>query len=103
MTESGLTERAATESGAIPVRLDAVADAISAIAEGRAVVVVDDEDRENEGDLIFAAQRATPELTGFMIRHTSGYICVGMRGTDLDRRCEPRPSRNGLRRQRRRT
>ena len=85
MTESGLTERAATESGAIPVRLDAVADAISAIAEGRAVVVVDDEDRENEGDLIFAAQRATPELTGFMIRHTSGYICVGMRGTDLDR------------------
>jgi len=48
-------------------------------------VVVDDEDRENEGDLIFAAAKATPELTGFMIRHTSGYICVGMTGEMLDR------------------
>ena len=67
------------------VALDSVEDAIAAIAAGEAVVVVDDEDRENEGDLIFAAQRATPELTGFMIRHTSGYICVGMTGPDLDR------------------
>ena len=54
-------------------------------ATGRPVVVVDDEDRENEGDLIFAAQRATPELAGFMIRWTSGYICVAMPGRDLDR------------------
>jgi len=67
------------------VALDSVEDAVAAIAAGEAVVVVDDEDRENEGDLIFAAQRATPELTGFMIRHTSGYICVGMTGADLDR------------------
>ncbi len=52
---------------------------------GRAVVVIDDEDRENEGDLIFAASAATPELVGFMIRHTSGYICVPMIGADLDR------------------
>ncbi|MCX6460910.1 MAG: bifunctional 3,4-dihydroxy-2-butanone-4-phosphate synthase/GTP cyclohydrolase II [Actinobacteria bacterium] len=65
--------------------LNTVPEAIAAIAAGHAVVVVDDEDRENEGDLIFAAQRATAELTGFMIRHTSGYICVGMRGTELDR------------------
>ena len=48
-------------------------------------MVVDDEDRENEGDLIFAGQRATPELTAFMIRHTSGYICVRLLGEDLDR------------------
>ena len=54
------------------MRLDSVEQAIADIAAGRAVVVVDDEDRENEGDLIFAAQRATPELAGFMIRHTSG-------------------------------
>ena len=67
------------------VRLDSVADAVEAIRAGKPVVVVDDEDRENEGDLIFAAQRATAETTGFMIRWTSGYICVAMRGPDLDR------------------
>ncbi|MBI1352440.1 MAG: bifunctional 3,4-dihydroxy-2-butanone-4-phosphate synthase/GTP cyclohydrolase II [Actinomycetales bacterium] len=67
------------------IRLDAVEDAIAAIGRGEAVIVVDDEDRENEGDLIFAAQASTPELVGFMIRHTSGYICVGMTGPDLDR------------------
>ena len=67
------------------VRMDTIEDAIKAIAEGHAVIVVDDEGRENEGDLIFAAEKATSELTAFMIRHTSGYICVGMRGEDLDR------------------
>ena len=50
--------------------------AIADIAAGKAVVVVDDEDRENEGDLIFAAEKATPELVAFMVRYTSGYICV---------------------------
>ncbi|MFZ1669682.1 MAG: 3,4-dihydroxy-2-butanone-4-phosphate synthase, partial [Candidatus Nanopelagicales bacterium] len=67
------------------VRLDSVATAIAEIAAGHSVVVVDDEDRENEGDLIFAASKATPELVGFMIRHTSGVICVPMLGPDLDR------------------
>lgn len=67
------------------VGLDSIEDAIAAIAAGEPVVVVDDEDRENEGDLIFAAAKATPELTGFMIRHTSGYICVGMTAEMLDR------------------
>ncbi|MDO8310161.1 MAG: bifunctional 3,4-dihydroxy-2-butanone-4-phosphate synthase/GTP cyclohydrolase II [Actinomycetota bacterium] len=67
------------------MRLDSVEAALEAIRAGRAVVVVDDEDRENEGDLIFAGSAATPELTGFMIRHTSGYICVAMTGADLDR------------------
>ncbi|MBM3689663.1 MAG: bifunctional 3,4-dihydroxy-2-butanone-4-phosphate synthase/GTP cyclohydrolase II [Actinobacteria bacterium] len=67
------------------VRLDSIASAIQAIGAGRPVVVVDDEDRENEGDLIFGAQCATAELTGFMIRYTSGYICVGMEGDTLDR------------------
>ena len=72
-------------SAAGGVRLDSIPDAIAAIARGEAVVVVDDEDRENEGDLIFAGTRATPELTAFMIRHTSGYICVSLPGEDLDR------------------
>ena len=67
------------------VLLDPIEDAVAAIRAGQAVVVVDDPGRENEGDLIFAASLATPELTGFMIRYTSGYICVGMTGPDLDR------------------
>jgi len=77
------TEQA--DPGVDGVRLDSVDLAVEAIRAGRPVVVVDDEDRENEGDLIFAAQRATAELTGFMIRWTSGYICVAMPGKELDR------------------
>lgn len=65
--------------------LDPIEVAIERIRSGKPVVVVDDEDRENEGDLIFAASAATTELVAFMIRHTSGYICVGMTGQDLDR------------------
>ncbi|MCA0330870.1 MAG: bifunctional 3,4-dihydroxy-2-butanone-4-phosphate synthase/GTP cyclohydrolase II [Actinobacteria bacterium] len=75
----------AVSSDRAGIRLDPVEDAIEAMRAGRAVVVVDDEDRENEGDLIFAAQKATPELTGFMIRWTSGYICVALPGRELDR------------------
>ena len=65
--------------------LDDVDRAIKDIAAGRPVLVVDDEDRENEGDIIFAAGKATPELLAFMIRYTSGVICVPMRGAELDR------------------
>jgi len=73
-------------SGALDVvPLDDVERAIADIAAGRPVVVVDDENRENEGDIIFAAQKATPELLAFMIRYTSGVICVPMPGPDLDR------------------
>jgi 3,4-dihydroxy 2-butanone 4-phosphate synthase/GTP cyclohydrolase II len=67
------------------VHLDPVEDAITDIAAGRAVVVVDDEDRENEGDIIFAASKATPELMAFTIRHSSGVICVPMPAAMLDR------------------
>jgi 3,4-dihydroxy 2-butanone 4-phosphate synthase/GTP cyclohydrolase II len=65
--------------------LDPIHKAIAEIAAGRPVVVVDDEDRENEGDLIFAAELATPELVAFMVRYTSGYICVPITDTDADR------------------
>ena len=67
------------------IRLDSIEDALRELRAGKPIVVIDDADRENEGDLIFAAQLATTELVGFMIRHTSGYICVGMIGADLDR------------------
>src|SRR3954468_10252748 len=67
------------------VRLDSVESAVEALAQGRSIVVVDDEGRENEGDLIFPASTATAEQTAFMVRHASGFICVGMTGADLDR------------------
>jgi 3,4-dihydroxy 2-butanone 4-phosphate synthase / GTP cyclohydrolase II len=65
--------------------LDPVEDAITAMAAGRAVVVVDDADRENEGDIIFAAEFSTPALMGWTIRHSSGVICVPITGERADR------------------
>src|SRR5216683_67145 len=66
-------------------RLDEVSRAIAEVAAGRPVVVVDDADRENEGDIIIAASKMTPALMAFMIRYTSGVICVPLPGEDLDR------------------
>lgn len=57
---------------------------VAAIANGDMVIMVDDSDRENEGDLIFAGEHASPEKVGFMLRHTSGIICVSMLGDRLD-------------------
>ena len=58
--------------------------AIDEIRAGRMVVVVDDEDRENEGDLIFAADKCTPEHITFMVKHCSGIICVPMEAERLE-------------------
>ena len=65
--------------------LDSVERAVADIAEGKAVIVIDDENRENEGDLIFAAEMATPELVAFMVRYTSGYLCVPLAGEICDK------------------
>ncbi|WP_432092433.1 bifunctional 3,4-dihydroxy-2-butanone-4-phosphate synthase/GTP cyclohydrolase II [Streptomyces sp. bgisy100] len=65
--------------------LDPVERAIADIAAGRPVVVVDDEDRENEGDLVVAAEKATPEIVAFMMSECRGLICAPMEGPDLDR------------------
>ncbi|MEJ1180378.1 MULTISPECIES: 3,4-dihydroxy-2-butanone-4-phosphate synthase [unclassified Pseudarthrobacter] len=64
--------------------LDPVEDAVRALAAGRPVLVVDNEDRENEGDIIFAAQHATPALMGWTIRYSSGVICVPLSGERAD-------------------
>jgi 3,4-dihydroxy 2-butanone 4-phosphate synthase/GTP cyclohydrolase II len=61
-----------------------IQDVIDAIRRGEMVVMVDDEDRENEGDLILAAEHATPEKIGFMLRYTSGIICLPIIGERLD-------------------
>jgi len=65
--------------------LDSVEDIVADLRAGRMVVIMDDEDRENEGDLIMAAELATPEAVAFMIRHTSGIICVPMEEERLAR------------------
>ncbi|MGP3980179.1 bifunctional 3,4-dihydroxy-2-butanone-4-phosphate synthase/GTP cyclohydrolase II [Streptomyces sp. KR80] len=67
------------------LRLDPVERAIAEIAAGRPVVVVDDENRENEGDLVIAAEKATPEIVAFMMSECRGLICAPMEGPDLDR------------------
>jgi 3,4-dihydroxy 2-butanone 4-phosphate synthase/GTP cyclohydrolase II len=61
-----------------------IPEAIADIREGRMVVVVDDEDRENEGDLTLAAEKVTPEAINFMARHGRGLICLPMTGERLD-------------------
>ena len=62
-----------------------VDEAVDAIREGRMVIVVDDEDRENEGDLTIAAEKTTPEMINFMAKHGRGLICLPMTGAWLDR------------------
>ncbi|MEX1271155.1 MAG: 3,4-dihydroxy-2-butanone-4-phosphate synthase, partial [Acidimicrobiia bacterium] len=59
-------------------------DLIAAIGRGDMVIMVDDADRENEGDLIVAADRITEAQMAFMIRHTSGIVCIPIEGSRLD-------------------
>ncbi|TLM81337.1 MAG: 3,4-dihydroxy-2-butanone-4-phosphate synthase, partial [Actinobacteria bacterium] len=61
-----------------------IEEGIAEIAAGRMLVVVDDEDRENEGDLVMAAEKATPEAVNFMITHGRGLVCVPLTGERLD-------------------
>src|SRR5262245_41327125 len=64
---------------------DPATRALAALAAGRPVVVSDDEDRKNEGDLICAAVHASPELVAFTVRHTSGFVCVALPEADCER------------------
>ena len=64
---------------------DSIEDALAALRDGRCVIVVDDEDRENEGDFIMAAEKVTPEAVNFMVTHGRGLVCVAMPGERLQR------------------
>jgi 3,4-dihydroxy 2-butanone 4-phosphate synthase/GTP cyclohydrolase II len=66
-----------------PSPFDSVESAVADIAAGKMVIVTDDERRENEGDLIIAASKATDEAVGIMIRHGSGIVCVPTTGEIL--------------------
>ncbi|KAJ6740885.1 GTP CYCLOHYDROLASE II-RELATED [Salix purpurea] len=62
-----------------------IPEAIEDIRQGKLVIVVDDEDRENEGDIIMAASKATPEAMAFIVKHGTGIVCVSMKAEDLER------------------
>jgi 3,4-dihydroxy 2-butanone 4-phosphate synthase/GTP cyclohydrolase II len=74
-----------SKSAPTPSGLNSVEEILADLRAGRMVIIMDDEDRENEGDLIMAADRATPEAVAFMIRYTSGIICVPMEEEGLVR------------------
>ena len=91
MAEKTTRKRPLTNAAALKLASNArgsafapVEEAIAAITEGRMVIVVDDEDRENEGDLTVAAEKTTPEIINFMAKHGRGLICVPMTGARLD-------------------
>ena len=79
-----LTPERQTSDAEPAIRFDCIADALAAIRNGEAIVVVDDENRENEGDLICAAQFATPQQINFMATEARGLICLAMEGERLD-------------------
>ncbi len=64
--------------------LSSIAEAIEDVKEGKSVIIVDDEDRENEGDLALAAEKVTPEAINFMTKHARGLICLPIIGKRLD-------------------
>ncbi len=65
--------------------MSALSQALTALKQGKMIVLVDDEDRENEGDLIVAAEFATPEAVNFMAMHGRGLICLALTGAQVDR------------------
>ena len=69
------------KTGGIPeLKFNTIDEAIKDIAAGKMIIVLDDEDRENEGDLVMAAEKVTPDAVNFMITHGRGLVCVPMDG-----------------------
>ncbi len=86
---SGTASRTPPPSDEERQLMSSIDEAIEEIAAGRAVVVVDDEERENEGDLIFAAELASPELMAFLVRYSSGFVCVALPEQECERLALP--------------
>ena len=94
------------ENGNKAIRLDSIESAIADFKAGKMVIVVDDEDRENEGDLIVAAEKITPEQVNFMLKNARGVLCAPLtisRCKELDlmpQVTENKSEANGLRKTR---
>jgi 3,4-dihydroxy 2-butanone 4-phosphate synthase / GTP cyclohydrolase II len=69
----------------LPGMLSHIGEILEDLRQGRPIILVDDEDRENEGDLVCAAEKVTPEIINFMTRHTPGYLCVALTAAECDR------------------
>src|SRR5690606_26088040 len=81
-----------------PVKFDTIDAALADLKKGRAIVVVDDKNRENEGDVAFAASRSTPAKINFLARHARGLICVALSADRVDALgLRPMADRNGSR------
>jgi len=72
------------QNSKVKIKFNTIEEAINDIQNGKLVIVVDDEDRENEGDLVIAAEKITPETVNFMITHAKGLVCAPMPGERLD-------------------
>lgn len=84
------------------IKLDSIEDAIADFKEGKFLIVVDDEDRENEGDFIIAAEKITPEKVNFMLKHARGVLCAPItlqrcKELDLDVQVSDNTSSSALR------
>jgi 3,4-dihydroxy 2-butanone 4-phosphate synthase/GTP cyclohydrolase II len=79
-----LTPRGSADAGSPGSSFASVEEILADMRAGRMVIILDDEDRENEGDFIMAAEHATPEAVAFMIRHSSGILCVPMLNERLE-------------------
>lgn len=84
-SSSSSTLPSSTSPHSTSPQFDSIDAAVEAVAAGQFVVVLDDEDRENEGDLIIAASKVTTEQMAWMIRHTSGFICISLHPERLER------------------
>jgi 3,4-dihydroxy-2-butanone 4-phosphate synthase len=83
-SEVGVQDATSNNGQMTNIVLDSIDDALAEFAKGEIVIVVDDEDRENEGDLIMAAEFATPEKIAFFAKEASGLICLSLPGERLD-------------------
>lgn len=75
---NGASSSSSSSSLSSPPRFDSIPTALSALRAGEFVVVLDSEDRENEGDLIIPAANVTTEQMAWLIRHSSGFVCISM-------------------------
>jgi 3,4-dihydroxy 2-butanone 4-phosphate synthase/GTP cyclohydrolase II len=93
---ASVTPITAPRSGRAPAPISPVEEIVAELAAGRMVILVDEEDRENEGDIVLAADHVTPEAINFMARHARGLICLTLSREMCERlQLPPMVARNG--------
>src|SRR5215510_10688771 len=80
-----MTDKSATISAEVSMPLSPIPQVLDELRAGKPIVLVDDEDRENEGDLVYAAEKVTPEAVNFMLKEARGILCLALPGEMCDR------------------